>query len=304
MQIAAYWSYEMWMKHKKKVIFDVDNFVLLSDELIKTGNELGARAHYCPLVYDEAGEALEGTKSMSKETKQVTDYLRECGQYNFLNILVLPEFFSLPRGIALTRSIALIDVTYTSDAEGKFQRGYFRFFSRKAKKKLYLNGKKDLNYYAASHNFKGRFYKFYPIDEDKYRLKKVEALRAREAKTENREKTLLFTMWHYLMRQSKMSAKSIAEHIYEDYYGVKLNPRTVSTNVRKVDEMIESRWDNQKEEREAKIDKEFKEEEEKDEEFYKTEEGKEYLRKMEERLEGGKKDAQDNSEGKDSVYGL
>jgi len=252
MQIAAYWSYAMWTEHKKKVLFNVDNFVLLADDLIAKGNEMGKTAHYCALVYDEAGEALEGTKSMSTQTRQVTDYLRECGQYNFLNILVLPEFFALPRGIALTRSIALIDVSYTADENGEFQRGYFKFYSRKAKKKLYLNGKKFLNYHAAAHNFQGRFYKFYPIDEKRYREKKVEALQAREVKNINKEKTLLYVLVHYLATKYKVSPKDIAEDIYKEEYSIKIKPGKLNTMVKKVSEQLEARWDADTENREKK----------------------------------------------------
>ena len=137
MQIAAYWAYEIKRIYGIEVPFSLkDNFVLEGSELIKKGNELGQKAPYAPLVFDEAGADLAGRKVMLSTTNDVLDYLRECGQYNMLNIMVMPEFFELPKGIALSRSIFLIDVTYEADEEGIFQRGTFKFYSRRNKKML------------------------------------------------------------------------------------------------------------------------------------------------------------------------
>lgn len=189
MQIAAYWAYMIWKIYNIKVPFDLDkNFVFQGNDLIKKGNELGVKHPYSPLVFDEAGADLEGRKVMSGSTQQVLDYFRECGQYNMLNILVLPEFFDLPKGIALSRSIFLIDVFYIADNDAIFQRGYFNFYSRRSKKYLYLYGKKDLNYSAAKSDFSkipGRFYNFFPVNEAEYRKLKQEALKKRETHRRN-----------------------------------------------------------------------------------------------------------------------
>ena len=189
MQIAAYWAYMIWKLYGLKVPFDLDkNFVFQGNDLIKKGNELGVKHPYSPLVFDEAGAYLEGRKVMSGSTQQVLDYFRECGQYNMLNILVLPEFFDLPKGIALSRSIFLIDVFYIADNDAIFQRGYFNFYSRRSKKYLYLYGKKDLNYSAAKSDFSkipGRFYNFFPVNEAEYRKLKQEALKKRETHRRN-----------------------------------------------------------------------------------------------------------------------
>lgn len=188
LQILTYWNYAMWKTHGIKPSFDVNkNIVFNWDKLIESGNNLAKEGKYFALQYDEAGETMEGTKSATSELKAIKDYLRECGQYNSLTILVMPEFFDLPKGIALTRSVCLIDVYYGVDEETKkFRRGMFRFYSRKAKKKLYLEGKKELNYKAAPYNFDGQFQNFYPIDEAAYRASKQRALQAREGTGKSR----------------------------------------------------------------------------------------------------------------------
>lgn len=190
MQIACYWAYEIWKRYNIKVPFNTeDNFVFEGEKLIKKGNELGKEHKYAPLIFDEAGADLEGRKTMQSSTQAVLDFFRECGQYNLLNILVLPEFFDLPKGIALSRSIFLIDVFYTANDNAIFERGKFNFYSRRSKKWLYLKGKRDLNYSCVKSDFGsryGKFVKFYPIDKSAYELMKLEALKRRETKVRNK----------------------------------------------------------------------------------------------------------------------
>lgn len=185
MEIAAYWSYMVKKLHNKKTIFDIKNFVFDGRKLIEQGNYIGQNFPYSPLIYDEAGADLSGIKMMNQITQDVLDFYRECGQYNLLNILVLPDFFDLPKPIAITRSIFLINVDYESDEEGIFRRGIGKFYSRKNKKWLYLKGKKTLDYNAQSYDFSFRFLPFYPIKEDDYRMSKVHALRHRETRRAN-----------------------------------------------------------------------------------------------------------------------
>jgi hypothetical protein len=187
MDIACYWSYQIWKLYKIKVPFNLqDNFVFEGTHLIKKGNMLGQSHPYSALVFDEAGADLEGRKVMQGSTQDVLDFFRECGQYNLLNILVLPEYFDLPKGIALSRSMFLINVYYTADDDGLFVRGYFNFFSKRQKKWLYLKGKKDLNYKSVAYDFHGRFYNFYQVNEKEYRKAKQEALSRRESKKRNK----------------------------------------------------------------------------------------------------------------------
>jgi hypothetical protein len=190
LQIGAYWTYEVWKRFGIKCPYNIQqNIIFQGKDLIKKGNELGVANKYSVLIFDEAGAELEGKKVLSGATQDVLDYYRECGQYNLLNILVMPEFFDFPKGIALTRSIFLLDVSYLADEDAVFQRGYFDFYSKRSKKWLYLKGKKDLDYSCVKSDFgsmKGRFYRYYPIDEAEYKLAKIEALKKRENKKRNK----------------------------------------------------------------------------------------------------------------------
>lgn len=232
MQIGAYWAYEVQRIYKKKTIFNVEsNFVLDGRTLIKKGNELGQNYPFSVLIYDEAGADLEGRKQMQQQTQDVIDFYRECGQYNLLNILVMPDYFDLPKGIALHRSIFLINVTYEADESGKFIRGYFKFYSRRNKKFLYLKGKKELDYNAHPYNFQGRFYSFYPIDEVEYRELKRKALDSRGTKRRNLFQTQRDACWYLLNREYGLPQEDIAKRM-EQLTGTFIARNTVGDGVR------------------------------------------------------------------------
>jgi hypothetical protein len=181
MQIAYYWVHELKRLYNIDVPFTIkDNIIFNGEKLIETGNKLGEKYHYSPIVFDEAGADLESMKVLRRTTQNVKDFLRECGQYNFLTILVIPEFFDLPNGIATNRSEALLNVKYYPDKLGLRERGFFDAYSKETKKKLYLYGKKEKNYHAQNPTFHGRFYNNYALDEEEYRNAKAEALKSRE----------------------------------------------------------------------------------------------------------------------------
>lgn len=216
MQIAAYWAYEIQEQYGIKVPFSVEeNFVLEGKRLIEVGNKLGQKHPYSPLIFDEAGADLEGRKVMQTSTQEVLDFFRECGQYNLLNILVLPEYFDLPKGIALSRSICLINVYYTTNEEGIFERGFFNFYSRRNKKYLYLNGKKQLDYNAYKYNFHGRFFDNYPIDEKDYRKLKQEALSQRERGKRSKFHLQRDAAWYMLNKKFGIAQEDIAKFMKE-----------------------------------------------------------------------------------------
>jgi len=232
MQIGAYWAHEVERLYKKKTIFNVEsNFVMDGRQLIKQGNELGKNYPYSVLIYDEAGADLEGRKQIQQQTQDVIDFYRECGQYNLLNILVMPDYFDLPKGIAMHRSIFLLDVYYTANEEGKFERGYFKFYSRRNKKFLYLKGKRELDYHAARWNFQGRFYPFYPIDEDEYRSLKFKALTSRGAKRRNQFQMQRDACWWLLTQEFNMKQQELGKRM-EQLTGFFVAQQTISDGMR------------------------------------------------------------------------
>lgn len=183
MQIGAYWSYAIWEKFKENSEFKIQgaftcerNIAFNGKEIMDKGNKLGDEYNFSALVMDEAADDLESVKVLKAETKAIKDYLRKAAQYNMLNIIVQAEFFEVPKALAISRSIFLINVDYTIDEDGNFIRGDFKFYSRRNKKYLYLKGKRDLNYSAWKADFKGSFVNFYPVNEEEYRAGKLKSL--------------------------------------------------------------------------------------------------------------------------------
>ncbi len=230
LQIAQYWSHQLNELYKLKTNFTIkDNIVFHGHQLIKKGHKLAEKQDQGVIIFDEAGADLEGLKVIRRSTQAVKDYLRECGQYNFLTILVLPEFFDLPKGIATTRSDLLLDVYRSVSKDGKFVRGFFNFYSWPTKRKLYLFGKRDLNYNAYRYDFHGRFYKFYPIDEKEYREAKRLALLSRkedeEKKAEPKWKIQRDVLIKYLIN-SGLTQQKVVEIFKE--HGIKITQAMIS----------------------------------------------------------------------------
>ena len=138
---------------------------------------MGERYKYGCLIFDEAADDLESTKVLRAATQAIKDYLRKAAQYNMLNIIVQSEYFEIPKPIAISRSILMIDVIYDIDEEGNFNRGGFKFYSRRKKKLLYLKGKRDLNYNCVKPDFYGSFPNFFTVDEREYRQEKADSLK-------------------------------------------------------------------------------------------------------------------------------
>ena len=215
-QISTYWTWSLVKKLKIKLPHSVrENMVFTGADLISTGNRLGINHKYSSMIFDEAGADLESTKVLQSTTKAVKDYLRECGQYNMLNILILPEFFDLPKSIALSRSIALINVYWLPDKRGNFQRGFFKFYNKPDKKKLYIYGKKELDYNAQVETFYGQFPRFYTYDEEEYKTAKKEALKNRESLGEKEARTIsvLYAMTKIFRFDLQWSYDKITEEI-------------------------------------------------------------------------------------------
>lgn len=232
MEIAAYWTNQIKKLYGKKTILSLKNFVFDGRKLIEQGNALGQSYPYACLIYDEAGADLSGTKIMTQMTQDVLDFYRECGQYNLLNILILPDFFDLPRSIAITRSIFLINVDYEPDEEGIFQRGIGKFYSRKAKKQLYLEGKRDLNYDAVACDFIFRYYAFYPVNEEEYRKAKVDALRHREKRRANVVLDQRDAAWYMLVYEYNMKAPELARRL-TDITGKYITDQTIYDSIKR-----------------------------------------------------------------------
>jgi hypothetical protein len=170
MGLGNYAAYKLGTK------FDITNITLAPEEF--RSRVMNAQRKEV-IIYDEAHRGMSSSRSLSEINNILKDLMMEMGQRNLFIIVILPSFFLLDKYAALFRSRGLFHVY-----ERRKQRGFWCFFNRKKKLKLYQYGKKDLNYNCMRWPyFRGRFIDSYPIDEIEYRKKKSESFTEKKRTT-------------------------------------------------------------------------------------------------------------------------
>lgn len=166
-QIGSRYTEKVNEFHNTNLKFTENNIVFSYKELIDTAMELPPMS--C-LILDEGDDLAE--HFASKIAKELRKFFRKSGQLNLFIIIIMPDFFELPKNYAITRSNFLIDVKFEND----FERGFFEFYSFKRKKWLYIKGKKYQDWSVEEASFKGRFLGLYTVDKEIYLRKKREDL--------------------------------------------------------------------------------------------------------------------------------
>jgi hypothetical protein len=149
--------------------FNIDRIAFTPDQFRKA---ILSASKYQAVVYDEAYTGLSSRGTMTDVNKVLVAMLAEIRQKNLFVFVVMPSFFDLDKYVAIWRSRGLIHVT----VDKAYRRGYFSFYNKERKLRLYVNGKKIYSYMKPNPNFRGFFTGHYPIDETEYRRLKSEAL--------------------------------------------------------------------------------------------------------------------------------
>jgi hypothetical protein len=169
---AEAWNYIMLTEHKIKLDFNMNNIAFSADEFEAKAFALhDAGQKYGCCILDESDD-LTG-HSLSQEVKKIKRFLRKSGQLNLLMIMILPDFYEFPKPIAVNRSVALITVDYGNN----FERGHWKFYDFKAKKKLYIKGKQYNDYSVVLPTLTGNFTDGYLVNEEEYRKLKYRNLK-------------------------------------------------------------------------------------------------------------------------------
>jgi len=148
--------------HELNIPFDVNNIIFHPKDLIERAFQV---PKYSVLILDE----WEDAHYWSELGITLRQFFRKCRQLNLFMVVIIPNFFELPKGYAISRSVLAIDVKF----QGGFDRGYFDFYSFKKKKELYLKGKKEYNYGVVKADFIGRFPDGYAVGREAYLRKKA-----------------------------------------------------------------------------------------------------------------------------------
>jgi len=160
------------------------------------------------VIFDEAYRGLSSRGALSAVNKLLVSMMMEMGQKNLFVIIVLPTFYLLDKYVAIWRARGLFHVF-----ESRRIKGYWRYYNKRKKKMLFNNPKfKSLYTYSAKFSsFRGRFYGKYPIDEKKYRAKKLRSLKNDLKKKKEDKYYKEICIWTYIMnKELNISQKEIA----------------------------------------------------------------------------------------------
>lgn len=170
-QIAYYIAYKLNRP------FDLNN-IFFSGKALK---EAALKVRGGVFVLDESRADFAAPKTLREETQELIDFFNISGMFNHFIVLILPDFFDLTKTIAIGHTKYLLNcfiketsAKYNGDDVLEYERGYFDFYGERAKKKLYIYGKKEHNYSAVGHNFWGSFNKYWIVDENEYNQKKYD----------------------------------------------------------------------------------------------------------------------------------
>lgn len=153
--------------------FTLDRVVFNTEDFHKIIISLGKkREKYKAVVFDEAIAGARAAQWATHVSQAIIQLLAQIRQFNLFVFIVIPSFFELNRYIAVHRSQALIHCY--RDKLGR--RGSFAGYGWEKKKRLFLVGRKEYNMRVQHPDFIGSFTKFMPLDDAKYREKKIQAL--------------------------------------------------------------------------------------------------------------------------------
>ncbi len=128
------------------------------------------------VLYDEAFTGLSSRSSLSRVNIDIVSKMMQMRQKNLFICVALPSIFMMDKYASMFRTRALLSVYETKGIH------MYTVFNRSFKKKLILEGKKNMSY---NQTVKGmprkcrglKFYNIYVIDEKAYRDKKEKALK-------------------------------------------------------------------------------------------------------------------------------
>jgi len=124
------------------------------------------------ILMDEGYFSFSAKRWRDAEQQNLISLLTTIRKKRLFIAIVAPTFFDINKYILIHRSRYMVHVSARA-----LERGYFAFFIRDKKHKLYVHGKKDENIHATTPNFFGRFGNDFPFDKIEYEKKKDAAIK-------------------------------------------------------------------------------------------------------------------------------
>lgn len=150
--------------------FDVHNMHYDGDDFIKAAVD---SPKYKAIIYDEAYRDWSNLRVLSSISHRLNAMLMEIRQNNLFIIIILPSWFDLNKTMAIFRSDAMIHCYERPNGARAFN-----YYTREAKKYMYIRGKKFYNYKYGNPIIKSTFSDYMPINMEGY-LKKKKAMMER-----------------------------------------------------------------------------------------------------------------------------
>lgn len=164
-QIGEAWEEIMFNMHGIKLDYGIKNIVWRPKDLIERAFQV---PKYSYILLDE----WEDAHYWSELGMTLRTFFRKCRQLNLFIMIIIPNWFQLPLTYAVSRSAFAIDVKF----EEGFTRGFFGFYSFINKRRLYIHGKRDYNYFVVRPDFNGKFVDGYGVGREEYLKAKREDL--------------------------------------------------------------------------------------------------------------------------------
>ena len=179
-----------------------------------TAKEFQERVKNCTqgstIIFDECYLGMASLDAMQQYNRMLLKMLVTCGQKNLCLILVLPSFFDLIKYVPLHRADVLLHCF-----KHKNERGHFAFYTANQMKNLYIMGKKFYSYYRPKPTFHSKFTKFYAVNEEAYRKKKLESLndflKEKEGHEVGPRKEMLYRAILIAKKNSGLSIEALAK---------------------------------------------------------------------------------------------
>ena len=182
---------------------------------------------YDVVIYDEAISGLSARRAMSLINTALISMAAQCRKKNLFVVICLPSFHDLDKNIAIHRTRALLNV-YTD----KFSRGYFSYYTKDQKRRLYVDGKKYYDMTCIKPEFRGRYTHWSLEDEEAYEQRKdAAALEQAEEEKSTHRWMLQRNAAFYLLEQQGMTHAAIAEKV-STITRIQLARNSVSDSIR------------------------------------------------------------------------
>ncbi len=214
--------------------FNLDNIVFNPEQFQAV---VETAPPYSVIMWDESDDLARNWQSSI--VQNLTRYFKRIRSKNLYILLVTPTLFDMRKQFVMHRINYVVKV-YARAVDGKLRRGFFEFYNDKTIRKLYIDGKKYMDWSVEKPNFRGRFTKLpkgFPIDWNAYTKKKDDATKlVLEDETSPKQIKIKLRQKHLKRLHDFLRRKYNNSWTFEEYGSVfDVNKSTISRDFQDID---------------------------------------------------------------------